>query len=200
MNYGALPVPVELVSTQTIGASLGAGALDDSLYAGLIAFIAVAIFLILWYRVPGLVAVIALGIYTALNLALFKLIPVTLTSAGIAGFILTLGMAVDANILIFERTKEELRRGKALPDAIKEGFHRAWLSIRDSNLSSIITAVILYYFASTPVIKGFALVFGLGVLVSMFSAITASRTLLVAVGAKGEGKFARFLFGSGIKS
>jgi protein-export membrane protein SecD len=168
--------------------------------AGAFAFFAVAIFLVLWYRVPGLVAVLALGIYTVLNLALFKLIPVTLTSAGIAGFILSLGMAVDANVLIFERMKEELKRGKKLPEAIKEGFHRAWLSIRDSNISSIITAIILFYFASTPVIKGFALVFGLGVVVSMFSAITASRTLLMAVGVKGEGRFVRFLFGSGIKS
>lgn len=200
LNYGALPVPVSLVSTQTIGASLGADALDASIFAGIIAFIAVAVFLILWYRVPGIVATVALAIYVALNLALFKLIPVTLTSAGIAGFILTLGMAVDANILIFERTKEELRRGKSLPEAIKEGFHRAWLSIRDSNLSSIITAVILYYFASTPIIKGFALVFGLGVIVSMFTAITASRTLLLAVGAKGDSKAARWLFSSGIRS
>jgi protein-export membrane protein SecD len=200
LNYGALPVPIELASTQTVGASLGDGALAASLRAGIFAFFAVAIFLVLWYRIPGLVAVLALGIYTVLNLALFKLIPVTLTSAGIAGFILSLGMAVDANVLIFERTKEELKRGKNLADAIKEGFHRAWLSIRDSNLSSIITAIILYYFASTPVIKGFALVFGLGVVVSMFSAITASRTLLIAVGVKGESKFARFLFGSGIKS
>ncbi len=200
LNYGALPVPIELASTQTVGASLGDGALAASMRAGAFAFLAVAIFLVFWYRVPGLVAVLALGIYTVLNLALFKLIPVTLTSAGIAGFILSLGMAVDANVLIFERMKEELRRGKKLPEAIREGFHRAWLSIRDSNISSIITAIILFYFASTPVIKGFALVFGLGVVVSMFSAITASRTLLMAVGIKGEGRFARFLFGSGIKS
>lgn len=200
LNYGALPVPIELTSTQTIGASLGAGALDASVFAGFVSFIVVAIFLIIWYRIPGIIAAIALLIYVSLNLALFKLIPVTLTAAGIAGFILTLGMAVDANILIFERMKEELKKGKDLPDAIKEGFHRAWLSIRDSNLSSIITAVILYYFASTPVIKGFALVFGLGVLVSMFTAITASRTLLIAVGAKGTSKFARFLFSSGISS
>lgn len=198
LNYGALPLPVELVSTQTIGASLGAGALDASLFAGFIAFIAVAIFLIAWYRVPGIISVIALSIYVALNLALFKFIPVTLTAAGIAGFVLTLGMAVDANILIFERMKEELKRGKVLSEAIREGFHRAWLSIRDSNLSSIITAVILYYFAATPVVKGFALVFGLGVVVSMFTAITATRTLLVAVGSKADGKLARFLFGSGI--
>ncbi len=200
LNYGALPVPVQLVSTQTVGASLGEGALNASVHAGMIAFLAVAIFLIVWYRVPGLVAALALAIYTVLNLALFKLIPVTLTSAGIAGFILSLGMAVDANILIFERMKEELKRGKLLPEAIKEGFHRAWLSIRDSNLSSIITAAVLYYFASTPVIKGFALVFGLGVVLSMFSAITASRTLLIAVGAQGKGKLARFFFSSGIKS
>lgn len=197
LNYGALPVPVTLASTQTVGATLGQGALDASLYAGLIAFIAVGLFLIIWYRVPGIVATVALAIYVALNLALFKLIPVTLTAAGIAGFVLTLGMAVDANILIFERMKEELRRGHNLPDAIREGFHRAWLSIRDSNLSSIITAIILYYFASTPVIKGFALVFGLGVVVSMFTAITASRTFLIAVGARGEGRVSRFFFGSG---
>ncbi|HVU06397.1 MAG TPA: protein translocase subunit SecD [Candidatus Paceibacterota bacterium] len=198
LNLGALPVPISLASTQTVGATLGKGALDASVFAGIIAFIAVGIFLIFWYRISGIVATIALAIYVALNLALFKLIPVTLTAAGIAGFVLTLGMAVDANILIFERMKEELRRGLDLPAAIKEGFHRAWLSIRDSNLSSIITAVILYYFASTPVIKGFALVFGLGVVVSMFTAITASRTLLIAVGAKGNSKFARFFFSSGI--
>ena len=197
LNYGALPVPISLVSTQTIGATLGKGALDASLYAGFWAFIIVGLFLVIWYRVPGLVAVLALAIYTAINLALFKLIPVTLTSAGIAAFILSIGMAVDANILIFERMKEELKRGKDLPEAIKEGFHRAWLSIRDSNLSSIITAVILYYFASTPVVKGFALVFLVGVLASMFSAITASRTLLLAVGAKGDGKLSKFLFSSG---
>lgn len=200
LNLGALPVPVNLASTQTVGATLGKGALDASIFAGIVAFIAVSLFLILWYRLPGVVATVALAIYVALNLALFKLIPVTLTAAGIAGFVLTLGMAVDANILIFERMKEELRRGLDLPAAIKEGFHRAWLSIRDSNLSSIITAIILYYFASTPIIKGFALVFGLGVLVSMFTALTASRTLLLSVGAKGESSFARFFFGSGFSN
>jgi len=126
-----------------------------------------------------------LAIYTVINLLLFKLIPVTLTAAGIAGFVLSIGMAVDANILIFERTKEELRRGKNKYDALKEGFHRAWSSIRDSNFSSIITAIILYYFASTPVIKGFALVFLVGVLVSMFSAVTASRTILFAMSKEG---------------
>lgn len=199
LNYGALPVPIKLLSTQTIGASLGANAVKAGVETGLIAFIIIGIFLVLWYRLPGLVAVIALAIYTALNLALFKLIPVTLTAAGIAGFILSLGMAVDANILIFERTKEELRRGKDLSDAIHEGFTRAWTSIRDSNLSSIITAVILFWFASSSIIKGFALVFGLGVVTSMFTAITVSRTLLVSLGVSGEHKFIRFLFGSGVR-
>jgi preprotein translocase subunit SecD len=181
LNYGALPMPVSLISTETIGATLGDQAVNASVKAGLYAFLIVALFLVAWYRFKGLVAVLALAIYTTINLVLFKLIPVTLTAAGIAGFILSIGMAVDANILIFERTKEELKRGKNKYDALKEGFHRAWSSIRDSNLSSIITAVILYYFASTPVIKGFALVFLIGVLVSMFSAITASRTILFAI-------------------
>ncbi len=198
LNYGALPVAIKLISTQTVGASLGNEATVAGVKAGIWSFIIIGIFLILWYRVPGLIAVLALAVYVALNLAIFKLIPVTLTAAGIAGFILSLGMAVDANILIFERMKEELRKGRVLPDAIQEGFHRAWTSIRDSNTSSIITAVILYYFASTPMIKGFALVFFIGVVISMFTAITASRTILKAVGAKGESKFVRALFGSGI--
>jgi protein-export membrane protein SecD len=197
LNLGALPIPIELVSTQSVGASLGSEAVKASLHAGLWAFIVIALFLIVWYRLPGLLAVISLMIYTALNLALFKLIPVTLTAAGIAGFILSLGMAVDANILIFERMKEELTRGRELGDAIKEGFARAWLSIRDSNTSSIITAIILYYFSSTPVVKGFALVFGLGVIVSMFTAITASRTLLLAIKHDHAGKMLKFLFHSG---
>lgn len=181
LNYGALPMPINLVSTETIGATLGDRAVDASVKAGIYAFLVVALFLVVWYGFRGLVAALALAIYTIINLALFKLIPVTLTAAGIAGFILSIGMAVDANILIFERTKEELKRGKDRIDALKEGFRRAWTSIRDSNLSSIITAVILYYFASTPVIKGFALVFFIGVLVSMFTAITISRTILFTI-------------------
>jgi protein-export membrane protein SecD len=188
LNYGALPLPVELISTQSIGASLGNEAVSASLKAGLYAFIIVAVFLIAWYHIPGLVAVLALVIYTIINLALFKFIPVTLTAAGIAGFILSIGMAVDANILIFERTREEIKRGKSRSVALSEGFNRAWTSIRDSNLSSIITAVILYYLASTPVVKGFALVFLIGVLVSMFSAITASRTILFAISSNDEKK------------
>ena len=130
--------------------------------------------------------------------SLFLFVPVTLTAAGIAGFILSIGMAVDANILTFERMKEEMKKGKDLQKATSDGFARAWLSIRDSNVSSMITAVILFWFG-TSVIKGFALVFGLGVLVSMLTAITISRTLLVALGARGEKAFTRFLFGSGIK-
>lgn len=198
LNYGALPVPVELISTETIGASLGAEAAKAGVKAGLWAFIAVAVFLILWYRLSGIIAIVALLIYVVLNLAIFKLIPVTLTAAGIAGFILSIGMAVDANVLIFERMKEELRRGRELGDAMKEGFARAWLSIRDSNLSSIITAIILYVFASSNIIKGFALVFFIGVITSMFSAITASRMLLYAMKLK-DGKVSRFLFSCGIK-
>lgn len=198
LNYGALPVPIELVSTQTIGASLGDAALHAGVKAGLIAYAIIAIFLILWYRLPGFLAAVSLLVYVTLNLALFKLIPVVLTAAGIAGFILSLGMAVDANILIFERMKEELSSGRSLDDAIREGFSRAWFSIRDSNLSSIITAVVLYFFASTAIVKGFALVFLIGVLVSMFTAITASRTLLAAARfGSGESRFARFLFSCG---
>ena len=200
LNYGALPVPVELIGTQSVGASLGQQALLATTKAGIIGFIVIAIFLIIWYRLPGLLATISLLIYVALSLLVFKLIPVTLTSAGLAGFILSIGMAVDANILIFERMREEMLRGLSVSDAIKEGFGRAWLSIRDSNLSSIITAVVLYYFSSTAVIKGFALVFGLGVIISMFTAITVSRTFLMALGNLHNAKISKFLFHNGFKS
>ncbi len=200
LNLGALPIPIQLISTQTVGASLGHDAVQASTKAGIIAFIVIAIFLILIYRLPGLLAVIALCIYTIINLAIFKLIPVTLTSAGIAAFILSVGMAVDANILIFERMKEEFRRGREIGDAVSEGFHRAWTSIRDSNISSMITAVILYMFSSTSVVKGFALVFFIGVAVSMFTAITASRTLLLAIKHDHAGKFLKWLFGGSMKN
>jgi len=200
LNLGALPVPIELISTQTVGASLGQDAVDAAVKAGMIAFMIIAIFLILWYRLPGFLAVVALITYTVVNLALFKLIPVTLTAAGIAAFILSIGMAVDANILIFERVKEELKRGRELGDAVEEGFKRAWTSIRDSNTSSMITAVILYAFSSTAVVKGFALVFFIGVAVSMFSAITASRTLLLAIKHDNAGRILTFLFGGSFKN
>lgn len=197
LNSGALPVDkLELLSTQTISAPLGAEALKAGLWAGLYGLIIVAGFLILWYRLPGVVATVALAIYVLLMLAFFKFFSITLTSAGIAGFILSMGMAVDANILIFERTKEELRKGHAVHEAIREGFARAWTSIRDSNISSIITAIILFWFG-TSLIKGFALTFGLGVIVSMFSAITISRVLLFALPFRGHGAFVRTLFGSG---
>lgn len=199
LNYGALPVPIELVSTQSIGASLGEEALARSVNAGLWGFALVVIFLLLWYRLPGLIAALALSLYVVLNLALFKLIPVTLTAAGLAAFILSIGMAVDANILIFERMKEELKRGRNLEDAMREGFARAWLSIRDSNISSIITGVILFWFGGTAVIKGFALVFVIGVITSMFTAISVTRTFLLSLGLLGNvGSVKRFLFGSGI--
>jgi protein-export membrane protein SecD len=198
LNYGALPVPIELISTQTVSGTLGAAAVQDGLMAGIWGIGAVALFMLLWYRLPGLLAAIALTVYIIAMLALFKLIPVTLTAAGIAGFILSVGMAVDANILIFERTKEELRGGRSVVDAIGEGFARAWPSIRDSNISSMITAVILFWLG-TSLIKGFALVFGLGVLVSMLTAITVSRTFLLALGVRSHGSVARFFFGSGIK-
>lgn len=197
LNFGALPVPISLLSTQSVGASLGSAAIDRGIQAGLIGFLAVAIFLIAWYRVPGILAVLALLMYVAIMFAIFKLVPIVLTAAGIAGFILTIGMAVDANVLIFERFKEEMYAGKNTRDAIREGFARAWLSIRDGNASSILTAIILFWFG-TSVVEGFALTFGIGVMVSMFSAITITRTLLYALGKDKHSKLWRFLFGSGI--
>ncbi|MEK7642164.1 MAG: protein translocase subunit SecD [Patescibacteria group bacterium] len=199
LNYGALPVPISLISTQTIGPSLGQAAVNGGIKAGIVSFIVIAIFLIAWYRLPGVVAVIALAVYTVIMLALFKLIPVTLTAAGIAAFILSIGMAVDANILIFERMKEELVRGRGIWDAMHEGFARAWLSIRDSNISSIITGAILYYFGSTAVITGFALVFVVGVVVSMFTAITASRLFLYAVAPSKTTRLSTFLISNGFR-
>ncbi|MGB8815971.1 MAG: protein translocase subunit SecD [Minisyncoccia bacterium] len=200
LNLGALPVPIVLISTQTIGASLGADAMNKALFAGIWALIIISIFLIIWYRLPGFLACIALLAYIAINLAIFKLIPVTMTSAGIAGFILSIGMAVDANILIFERMKEELKRGREVEDAVKEGFARAWTSIRDSNTSSIITAIILFMFSSTSVVKGFALVFLIGVITSAFTAITLSRSLLLAIKHDNAGKFLKFLLGGSLSS
>ena len=199
LDLGALPVPIELISTQTIGSAFGAQAVLSGMYAGVIGLALVALFMLLWYRIPGLIAVLALALYIAAMFAVFKVIPVTLTAAGIAGFILSLGMAVDANVLIFERIKEELRAGATIRNAVREGFRRAWPSIRDANLSSIIIAIILFYM-STSLVQGFALVFGIGVIVSMTTAITASRSmLLVLPDAKYEG-IAKFFFGSGISS
>lgn len=180
LNAGALPVPIKLISQQTVGASLGKDSLTKSLFAGMIGFLVVIIFMVLYYRLPGVLATLALLVYAAIILALFKLIPVTLTLAGIAGFILSIGMAVDANVLIFERMREELRRGKSLGAAIDEGFKRAWPSIRDSNITTLITGLALFWFG-TGMIKGFAITLSIGVLVSMFSAITVTQTFLKLV-------------------
>ncbi len=198
LNFGALPVPIELASSQTIGASLGDEALRAGVYAGVVGFILLSIFMILWYRLPGFVAVLALSLYVVMMLAILKLVPIVITAAGIAGFILSVGLAVDANILIAERLKEELAAGKKTDEAIREGFARAWLAIRDSNITHIIASVILFWFG-TALIKGFALVFAIGVAVSMFSAITVSRTLLLAIGLDAEKPLGRFLLHSGFK-
>lgn len=197
LNSGALPVPISLIATDVIGPTLGADAVASGVKAGMIGFLAIIIVLLAWYRIPGIVAIISLAIYSVIMLALFKLIPVTLTAPGIAGFIISLGMAVDANILIFERMKEELYSKRSLVEAIGIGFDRAWTSIRDGNLSSILSVIVLFWFG-TPLIQGFALTFGIGVLVSMITAITLSRVLLLALSGTSNGRIARILFSSGL--
>ena len=177
LNSGALPVPIQLISQQTIGASLGQDSLARSLKAGVYGLIFVAIFMILFYRLPGVISVAVLLIYILIVLSFYKLIPVTLTLAGIAGFILSLGMAVDANILIFARMKEELAAGKSLYVAMHEGFSRAWLSVRDSHVTTLIGAAVLYATTSS-IVKGFALTLGIGVLTSLFTATVVTRTML----------------------
>ncbi len=177
LNAGALPVPITLISQQTIGPSLGAVSMRQSLKAGIIAAILVVAFVILFYRLPGILAAIALGIYLLFMLAIFKLIPVTLTMAGIGGTILSIGMAVDANILIFSRMREEFATGKSFAQVISEGFSRAWPSIRDGNLTTLIIAGILFYFG-TSFVKGFALTLSLGIIVSIFSAMFITRHFL----------------------
>ena len=188
LNSGALPVPIKLISQKNVEASLGEIALKKSLEASFYAILIVGLFMILWYRVPGVLAVIALLVYTIFTLALFKLLGVTMTLTGIVGFILSVGMAVDANILIFARMKEEFRAGKKFDLAIREGFSRAWPSIRDSNISTLITCFVLYFF-TTSLIKGFALALAVGVLVSMFTAITVTRLLLKTFATEKLGKF-----------
>lgn len=177
LNSGALPAPLEIISQSTVGPSLGIESLQKSLFAGAIGFIAVIIFMSYLYRKEGVLASVALILYTIITLAIFKFIPITLTLAGIAGFILSIGMAVDANILIFERMREELRAGRTKEVAQRLGFTRAWSSIKDSNISSLITCAILFYFGS-GMIRGFALALAVGILVSMFSAIVITRNLL----------------------
>jgi protein-export membrane protein SecD len=177
LNAGALPVPITLVSQQTIGPSLGQDSLNKSLTAGLYGLLAVALFMIIFYRLPGVISVVALLVYMVIVLTIYKLIPVTLTLAGIAGFILSLGIAVDANVLIFARMREELKNGATLTQAVHTGFDRAWYSIRDSHVTTLLGALVLYIF-STSVVKGFALTLGVGVLMSLFTATVMARSLL----------------------
>jgi len=187
LKAGALPVPVKLISQNNIGATLGQEAVTKSIVAGILGLLMVLLFMLTYYRLPGLVAAVALMMYSIIALAIYIFVPVTLTLAGIAGFIISIGMAIDANILIFERMKEEIREGKNIIASIDAGFTRAWTSIRDSNVSTLITCVILYYFGS-GLIRGFAVTLGIGVLVSMFSAITISHTLLQLVSLTGLSK------------
>ena len=184
LRYGSLPIPLKIVESRTVGPTLGQDSLQKSLLAGAIGFTVVILFMLLYYRVPGVLADIAIIIYAILAFALFRIIPVTLTLPGIAGLILSTGSALDANILIFERMKEELRAGKPLRNALDIGWQRAWPSIRDSNIATLITCTILFWFGSTfgaTIVKGFSLTLALGVIVSLFIAIVVTRTLLTIV-------------------
>jgi preprotein translocase subunit SecD len=181
LRYGALPVPLKVIQSREVGPSLGADSVRQSIVAGVAGLTVVALFMLLYYRLPGAIAVVALLIYAVVTFALFKIIPVTLTLPGIAGFILSVGVAVDANILIFERMKEELRGGKSIHNAVDAGFSRAWPSIRDSNISTLITCGILFWFGTTfgaSIVKGFAVTLALGVGVSLFTAILVTRVIL----------------------
>ena len=191
MKYGALPVPLKVVENRTIGPTLGQDSIQRSIQAGAIGLLVVLLFVITYYRVPGFLADLALIIYALLNFALYKLIPVTLTLPAITGFILSTGMAVDANILVFERMKEELRAGRSLRVAMETGFSRAWTSIRDSNLSTLITCGILFWFGSNfgaGIVKGFAITLALGLVINLFTAVFVTRTFMrVAFDLTGEG-------------
>ncbi len=202
LKYGALPIPLKIASVRQVSASLGPANIRSSITAGLVGLFIVVLFMALYYRLPGLIADSALVIYALVVFATFKLIPVTLTLAGIAGFILSIGMAVDANILIFERMKEELRAGHSVSAAVDSGFSRAWPSIRDSNASTMITCAILYWFGSTfgaSIIVGFATTLFLGVAISMITAILVSRTFLrLVLGGSNSRTARRALFGAGI--
>lgn len=197
LQLGALPIPIHLVSTQTVGASLGERAVEAGVFSGVVGLAAIALFMTLWYRLPGLVAALSLTTYVLMMLAIFKLIPVTLTAAGLAGLVLSIGLAVDANILISERLKEELRRGKKPAEAIEEGFNQAWSSIRDGNLVNVIGGFILYWFGDV-FIEGFAFTLIIGTIVSLLSSLIISRTFLVAFGMRELTPLMRFLLGSGI--
>jgi preprotein translocase subunit SecD len=181
LRYGSLPVGFDVETSRTVTATLGQDSINASYIAGIVGLAAVALLMIFYYRLPGFLSVIALLIYTAVSFALYRFIPVTLTLAGIAGFILSIGLAVDGNVLIFARLKEELRRGRSLNAAVEEGFLHAWPSIRDSNISTFITTLILYWFGSSfgvTIIKGFALTLGLSIPISVFTAVFITRTFL----------------------
>lgn len=194
LNYGALPLPVELVNTQSIGPSLGHDVVDSGLNAGIAGLILVALFMIFWYRLPGVVGVSALIGYAIIMLGIFKGLGVTITAPGIAGFILSIGMAVDANIIIFERIKDEIRNGKKLVAAIRDGFGRAWPPIRDANITSLLSAIVLFYAFGQTFVRGFAVTFFLGVLVSMASAIVITRLFLLALATDDLGQRYKVLF------
>ncbi len=199
LNYGALPMPIELLSTQTIGASLGDEALSSGVRAAVFGLILVAVFMLLWYRLPGFVALLGLSTYVIIMLVLFKTIPVTLTLAGIAGFIISIGMAIDANVIVFERLKDDLKEGHTLETSIRFAFSHAWGAIRDGNISTIISAIILFWFGTSSV-EGFALVLGFGTVVSMFSALVVTKVFLNSISSfVGESKMSKFLIGSGLK-
>lgn len=199
LNFGALPVPIVLESSSAVGPTLGAAAMNAGVTAGLLGFIIVALFMIGWYRLPDLIAALALGEYLVFMLSVIKVIPVTLTASGIAGLIISVGMAVDANVLIFERTKEELREGKGPREAVHIGFSRAWPAIRDGHLTMIISGVILFWLG-TSIVQGFALVFVLGVLASFISAVSLSRVFLLAIVPEETSGPWRFLMGSGARN
>jgi protein-export membrane protein SecD len=196
LNSGALPLPVTLSGTNVVGPTLGTSAVDAGIKASIIGFLLVVLFMIVWYRLPGFMASLALVAYSAFMLTLFKLIPVTLTSAGIAGFIISVGLAVDANVLTFERMKEEIRNGKGLIDAVEAGFSRAWTSIRDSHIAAIIVSIILFWMG-TSVVKGFAFTFFLGAVVSLISAQLITRVFMRAIANKSTSRLMKFLFSSG---
>ena len=199
LNFGALPVPISLESSSAVGPTLGAAAIAAGVVAGMIGFALIALFMIAWYRLPGIIAVVALAEYLAFMLAVIKVIPVTLTASGIAGLIITLGMAVDANVLIFERTKEELRAGKSPREAVHIGFSRAWTAIRDGHLTMIISGIILFWLG-TSIVQGFALVFVLGVLASFISAVSVSRIYLLALVPEEQSSFWRQALSSGFRN
>ncbi len=199
LNFGALPVPITLESSSSVGPTLGAAAIAAGVIAGIVGFVIVALFMIAWYRLPGLIAAVALAEYLAFMLAVIKTIPITLTASGIAGLIISVGMAVDANVLIFERTKEELREGKNPREAVHIGFARAWTAIRDGHLTMLISGIILFWLG-TSIVQGFALVFVLGVLASFLSAVSVSRIYLLAFVPEEKSGGWRFLLGSGFRN